>query len=85
MQHDAHGRQLDHAGGALERMKGAEYPVDPLGRRAVAFQHNQVVRGLTDQFAGLGDELLVQSAHDATPVRTQTCRTSSASATGLTR
>src|SRR6185437_3920044 len=85
MQHDAHGRQFDHARGALERMEGTEYPVDPVRRSAVALQYNKVVRGLTDQFTGLGDELLLQGAHGATPVRAQTCRTSSASATGLTR
>ena len=53
-------------------MKGAKHPVDPLRRGAVALQCDQIVRGLADEFAGLGDELFLQSAHGAAPVRTPT-------------
>ena len=76
---------FDHAGGTLEGMKRTKHAIDPLRRRAVALQRDKIVRGLSDEFARFGNELFLQSAHSVAPVRTQTCRTSSASATGFTR
>ena len=85
MEHEAHGGQFNHAGRALEGMKGSKDAVDPLRRHTIALQRDQIIRGLTDEFAGLDHELFLQYVHGATPARMPTWRTSSASATGLTR
>ena len=84
-QRDTHGGQFDHASGTLEGVKRTKDAIDPLGRWAVALQRDKIVRSLSDKFARFGNELFLQSAHSVAPVRTQTCRTSSASATGFTR
>jgi len=41
-------------------MKSAKQPIDPLARNAFAFERDQVVGRLFDEFAGFGDELLLE-------------------------
>jgi hypothetical protein len=59
MEHNAHGRQLDHAGRSFERVKCPKHIVDPLGRHAVALQRDKIVRSLSDELARFGNELVL--------------------------
>ena len=72
MQRQAHRRQIDNAGGALERVKGAKDAVDPLDRESLALQRDQIVGRLLNQLPRFGNELLVQRVHLGAPVSTAT-------------
>ena len=77
--------KIDHAGGALQGVKSPKHAVDPLVGKPLALGDHEIVARLLDQIARLGNELVVKRVHGGEPVRTATCRTRSASDTGLTR
>ncbi len=83
------GRDLEQAGGALERMQRAEQLVHRRRGARVALERQQAAPGLVEQVARLGDELLQQrvreAAHDAGPARIRAKPPSVSGRTGFTR
>ena len=82
----AHGDEIDDAGGALQRVEGAEGAVETLPVVRTLLQRQQVVVGLVDQLAPLDQELLDELVHAGSPHMIEPRSSTSASwPTGLTR
>jgi hypothetical protein len=79
-------REVKQARGALERVRGAEHRVEQLRVVWAAFDLQQAVDRVVEQFGALLEELVQQLAHDpALPVSASTTPTRSLAATGLCR
>src|SRR5690606_8849024 len=63
----AHGREIEQAHGALERVNGAKCAVDMPRRIGGALDREKSIRGLLDQLPRLDDEVLEQVIHGAPP------------------
>ena len=85
MQRPSHRDEIDDAGRALQRVKGAKRAVEPLLVVRALLERQQVVVALGDELAALDQELLDELVHAGSPHMIETCSTSASWATGLTR
>ncbi len=85
MQRPSHGREIDDAGGALQRVEGPEGAVQAGLVVRTLLERQQVVAALRHQFATLDQELLDELVHAGNPHMIDTCSTSAAWLTGLIR
>ena len=85
MQGASHGDEIDDAGGALQRVQGAERAVEALLVVRTLLEGQQVVVALGDELATLDQELLDEFVHAGSPHMMATCSTRASWRTGLTR
>ena len=85
MQRASHGDEIDDAGGALQRVEGAERAVEALPVVRALLEGQQVVVALGDELAAFDQELFDELVHAGSPHMIATCSTSASWRTGLTR
>ena len=80
-----HSDEIDDAGGALQRVQGAECAIEALPVVRTFLEGQQVVVALRDELASFDQELFDEFVHAGSPHMMITCSTSVSWRTGLTR
>ena len=84
MQGPRHGDEVDDAGRAFQRMKGAKSAIEPFPVLRTLLEREQVVSALGHELAALDQELLDELVHAGNPHMIETCWMRASWATGFT-